>query len=453
MKYKMSTLPYKLLLLFLFVGFSTIGQEVYRSDIPNIDASTVGVYIEDLVTGEVLLDVNGELPMTPASVTKLVTAATVLQHVDTAYRYHTLFVADGPIVDGVLNGNIRIIPSGDPTLESNYFPDYAGVADSVASTIVNMGVRKVTGQIIVDPSSMSDFTIPSGWKDSDAVWPYGAGYHALNYKDNRVLLSMPSATTEPEVPGLKISRVNKRRGVPLVSRKPDAMTVTVCSGRRQRVRTSIANPSPESSFAHAFRLALKSRGIEVNGKDMGESKEGGCTLYVHRSPSVINILKSMMLRSDNLMAEASLRLLAPAGSRAEALDVETLTWADNGIDVGSMTINDGSGLSRLNTISPYVLADVLVWMLDNSPYINEYISMFPVAGVSGTLRSFLKGTDLEGRLVAKTGSVNGVQCYAGYMLNEYDMPTHVVVVMVNGFNCGRAALKSNIENLLLENLL
>lgn len=449
----MSTLSYKLIFLLLSLCLSSAGQEVYRSDLPDVDASSVGVYIENLETGNVVFDVNGELPMTPASVTKLVTAASVLQHVDTAYRYHTLFVADGPVADGVLNGNIRIIPSGDPTLESCHFPDYAGVADSVANAMLDMGIRKVRGQIIVEAGTETDFSIPFGWTDSDAVWPYGAGHHALNYKDNRVLLSMPSATIEPAVPGVKIMRVKKRRGAPMVSRKPSDMTVTVCCGPKQRVQTNIANPSPEAAFAHAFRLSLNAHGIDVVGQNLGEQKGSGQTLYVHLSPSVVDILRSMMIRSDNLMAEASLRLLAPGRSRADALNVEMQTWVENGIDVGGMKINDGSGLSRSNAISPYVLADVLVWMLDNSQYVNEYISMFPVAGVSGTLRSFLKGTDLEGRFVAKTGSVDGVQCYAGYLLNEYGMPTHVVVVMVNGFTCSRAALKSSIEEMLLEKLL
>ena len=89
-------------------------------------------------------------------------------------------------------------------------------------------------------------------------------------------------------------------------------------------------------------------------------------------------------------------------------------------------------------------------MLDHSDSFMTYLDMFPVAGVSGTFRSFGRDTSLEGHLRCKTGSVNGVQTYAGYMVNEVGMPTHVVVVMVNGFKGSRAAVRAAVRDLLIE---
>jgi len=78
--------------------------------------------------------------------------------------------------------------------------------------------------------------------------------------------------------------------------------------------------------------------------------------------------------------------------------------------------------------------------------------MLPRSGKSGTLRSFLKGTPLENRIWAKTGSMNGVQSYAGYAVDAHGVPTHVVVIMVNGFKEERSKLKKKLESLLIEKI-
>lgn len=159
------------------------------------------------------------------------------------------------------------------------------------------------------------------------------------------------------------------------------------------------------------------------------------------------------MRSDNQMAEAMLRYAFPRDSRSEAARKEFSLWEGLGVDVFDMNIEDGSGLSRNNRLTAYNLADMLVWMALNDDNFLDFLKMFPRAGESGTLKSFLKSTSLQGRFVAKTGSLNKVQCYAGYMLDEIGLPTHVIVIMINGFKGSRANLKSTLESLLLDNLL
>lgn len=158
-----------------------------------------------------------------------------------------------------------------------------------------------------------------------------------------------------------------------------------------------------------------------------------------------------MYRSDNLMAEGMLRATAPGRSRSEALSNELKFWEERGIDVTGISLEDGSGLSRNNRMTPYFLAEILDWMRLNKNSNNQYINIFPVAGRSGTMRNFLKGTKLEGKFVAKTGSMRNVQCYAGFKLDDNGQPTHLVVVMLNNFS-DRARLKKALEQLLLEKL-
>ena len=159
-----------------------------------------------------------------------------------------------------------------------------------------------------------------------------------------------------------------------------------------------------------------------------------------------------MLRSDKMMAEAALRYAYPGKDRVKAAKEEVKLWNKLGVDTRDIVIEDGSGLSRNNRITAYVMADILAWMCDNDVNFVRFLNMLPKAGVSGTLKSFLKGTPLQGRLWAKTGSLNGVQCYAGYAVDAVGVPTHIFVIMVNGFKGSRAEVKTLLQNLLIEKL-
>jgi D-alanyl-D-alanine carboxypeptidase/D-alanyl-D-alanine-endopeptidase (penicillin-binding protein 4) len=85
--------------------------------------------------------------------------------------------------------------------------------------------------------------------------------------------------------------------------------------------------------------------------------------------------------------------------------------------------------------------------MSNEPY---YVSFFPLAGQDGTLRNFLKGTSLDDYIALKTGSMRGVQAYAGYKLDDNYMPTHVVVIIINGFGDNRTNVKKATDKFLLE---
>ena len=155
-----------------------------------------------------------------------------------------------------------------------------------------------------------------------------------------------------------------------------------------------------------------------------------------------------MVRSDNMFAEGMLRTLAPGQKRSKAIKLEKEFWNSIGINAKYTIINDGSGLTRANRLSPRFIGNVLEWM-SKSKNAAAYTSFFPRAGRDGTMRGFLaKSKSLKGLIALKTGSVSSVQCYAGYKLSKQGKPTHVIVIMVNGFFCPRAQVRKACENLL-----
>ena len=110
-----------------------------------------------------------------------------------------------------------------------------------------------------------------------------------------------------------------------------------------------------------------------------------------------------------------------------------------------VTIIDGSGLSRSNRVTADFMTSVLTSMADNE----VYASFFPLAGQEGTLKSFLANTPLDSYIAMKTGSMKGIQCYAGYLLDENYAPTHTVVIIMNDINGSRDRAKKAAQEMLL----
>lgn len=425
----------------------------YASSVEGIDADKISVYIEDLRTGDVVLDVNGEIPMTPASVTKLYTAATVFQTQDLSKCFETKVYLNGKTESGRLQGDILIVSTGDPTFGSSYFPDKRYVADSIAAAIRKCGITGIDGEIKIESPQWLEEPVPDGWKESDVSRPYGTGYHSFNYRDNRVSMRFSrngSYVFTPATPGLTAKK-STGKGGESVWRTKGSNVYNVNHSAKKDLITDVANPLPEATFKEALRVSLKNAGIDVEGRKMKHSSKKSL-VYTHLSPTIYEILKSLVLRSDNQMAEAMLRYAFPGVSRIDAVEKEMDLWKQLGIDTNEMSLEDGSGLSRNDKLTAYNLADMLAWMAVNDPKFMDFVRLLPSAGETGTLKSFLKSSPLHGKIVAKTGSLNGVQCYAGYAIDAIGVPTHVVVIMVNGFKGARSDLKSTLQQLLIEKI-
>jgi D-alanyl-D-alanine carboxypeptidase/D-alanyl-D-alanine-endopeptidase (penicillin-binding protein 4) len=171
-------------------------------------------------------------------------------------------------------------------------------------------------------------------------------------------------------------------------------------------------------------------------------------LLTHYSPRGGEIMTNLMKRSDNLFAEGMLRRLTPGQNRAAAIARERKLLANRGVNFDITDIYDGSGLSRNNRVTANVMADVLTAMANRKGTTVSYVSLFPLVGQEGTVKKLLHGTSLEGKLALKSGSMNGVHCYAGYKLGSDGQPTHAVVILINDFFCSRDEVRTAIATFL-----
>lgn len=370
--------------------------EKFKSD-PAVNASGTSVIIIDLKTGKTVASMNADKPLLPASIMKSLTIASLMQHTEPDDVYITNVWLEGPVRNGELQGNLLIEGSGDPTINSRYEPKSADLVKEIISALKKKGVKSITGEVAVEQKIFSGPEQPESWSTGDKGTYYGTGVHGFNFEDNRV------------------------------------------------GKSAVKNPA--GIFINRLLAALKSEGIMVGNREVLPSKRS--VLLKHRSAPIFDIMRSCMMRSDNMFAETFLRTYAlrrgKEGSTAAGASEEASFWRRAGMPMEGVRIVDGSGLSRSNRLTANFLGNVLKAMSEDV----DYVSYFPLAGQEGTLRGFLKGTDLDAYIAMKTGSMSGVQCYAGYKLDDDFAPTHVVVVIANDFS-NRASLRRAVANLLLD---
>lgn len=366
---------------------------------PSIKKDNMGIMVYDLDKNKMVVSHNVNASLIPASVMKAVTNATLKRVINnTNKRLSTKVYANGKITGDVLDGNILIVCSGDPTINSTKGPESPDFVKEVVNGLKKHGIKKITGRVVFDEKVFPGPVVPPSWAAGDLSTYYGTGLHGFNFESN--------ATGKSAV------------------------------------------KDPASVFKTKLNKALQNEGIVIEGAvvEPGNAKK---MIAEHRSAILEDIMRSCMVRSDNLYAEALQRYAAiesgKDGSNATAASVVTEYWKNKKAPMTGVNIVDGSGLSRQNRLTPNFLGDVLKKMENDA----VFVSLFPLVGEEGTVRAFLKDTRLQGYMALKTGSMNGVQCYAGYALDDDYVPTHVVVVMVNNLQ-NRDNFKKALANFFLE---
>ena len=354
-------------------------RELVKS--PALDSLNFSLLVTEIPSGKVVAEYESARPLIPASIMKSLTIATLSHKLNPDWRYRTPVYLEGNLKRGVLNGNLVIEGSGDPTVNSRCAPESPDFIREIVEELKNAGIDSISGCIIIDDTIFNGPSTPPTWGTGDLSHSYGTGSHGFNFENN------------------------------------------------SRGKSAVFNP--EKVFETGLCAELRNAGIKLGRNETPKERQKRKRLMVHVSPPLEEIMRSCMMRSDNLFAECFLRTYSVErgadGSTADGAKKEAEYWAGKKKPMEGVVIIDGSGLARGNRLTALFLSEVLREMSENV----EYASYFPLAGQEGTLRKFLKGTDLDSYLAMKTGSMTGIQCYAGYLLDEDFAPTHTVVVMAN----------------------
>jgi D-alanyl-D-alanine carboxypeptidase/D-alanyl-D-alanine-endopeptidase (penicillin-binding protein 4) len=409
-----------------------------------VPADALSVVIEDASSNRRVLQWQENRPVNPASLTKLLTTAAALDRLGPAYTFATPVWLSGPVVNGVLEGNVFIKGSGDPKL----------VLERVwllLRRIQQLGVREIRGDIVLDSSAFAVPDTPPGDFDGEPLRPYNVRPAALlfNFRSTVYTFTPDAAAgvarvhADPALAGTLVDRT-----VPLAggacgdwraalkaefdaSRARFAGSYAAACGEQA---WPVADPQPATYEARLIAALWR----EMGGQLQGSAREGLAPVDVKpsfelRSPALAELVRDINKYSNNLMAQQLFLALAlqanPRGvATPEAAREALLRWLAERLGPlnGEVVIDNGSGLSRDTRISAQRLAQVLLLAWD-SPVMSELMSSLPITGLDGTLR---RSRATPGRGHLKTGSLRDVVAVAGYVLSNSGK-RYVLVAVVN----------------------
>lgn len=392
-----------------------------------------GVSVYDLEGDSLLFTRNAGRAFLPASNQKLLTTAAALDLLGRSYRYETTLSFNGTTRDSVMQGDLRIGGSGDPTFGSLTMRGRDPL-DRWAERLYEMGVRRIEGRLIGDDDAFHDWPYPDGWNVNYLTRQKGRqmGISAggLSYNDNvvpvRVRATQPGQRPEVEITpegalSVKNEAVTSRRwrGSTLMVNRTFATNEVVLTGSVARsyegIRT-VPVSDPTAFTLLVFRKRLEAAGIEtdlelVDIDSFDEDPQPGNPLFVELSPPLSEIVEVINKESNNFYAEQVYRTYGWGGSyRGGARRTETFLRRA-GIDTGALSINDGSGLSRKDLVTPQAVVDLLVHM-DDHPAGEAFRASLARGGERGTTLDYrLSGWPVR----AKTGSLAFVRALSGYL--------------------------------------
>jgi len=419
---------------------------------PGVTRAVWGIVVHSLDRDDRLVEINPETLLIPASVAKIVSAVSAADAVGWDYTYTTQVRAAGPIVEGVLSGDLIVSGSGDPTPDGRAGDSLQVWVDALKAR----GLRRVEGRIIGDDDGIEEPRPARAWAWEDVGYVSGALFGALNAAENRMTVTVAPGAREGAPATLAVDADGQDR--PLVNRtataaaqasfvwseqRPGETALTIAGFVRPNeapAKLSVSAGNPTQWFASLFRNRLIRSGIEVTGRaaDVDEvqpppDRTAGSVVYTHRSRPLADIVKPMLKESINLYGEAVLRLnAAPGGpvTNDAALDGLRRRLTAWGLAADAEQIVDGSGLSRHDLITPQALAVLL--KREHELPASPLVSALPIAGVDGSLAARLKGTRAANNLRAKTGTMSNVRSLAGYVKTR-DGEQLAVVIMVNNY--------------------
>jgi D-alanyl-D-alanine carboxypeptidase/D-alanyl-D-alanine-endopeptidase (penicillin-binding protein 4) len=469
--------------LFLFFAHLSFGQNLdsiqwhFVND-PRISGASISLLAVDLESQDTLISYQPSLAVTTASTTKLFSTAMALEVLGPDYRFETVVFTDGRIRNGVLQGNLWIRGGGDVSLGSRYYNAEGNefkFLELWMDSLKRLGVKKITGSVIVDGSYFGYEGTPKGWSDWDAGNYFGAFPAGINLYDNSVNYYFSTGKvgskaklveTFPIQPNLNLTC-----RIVAANIKSDNSNIQgkaydnnrIATGKLPAnkesfmVRASVADP--ERNFLNVLQEQFKLSEIEVLGtfetkrasKRARPDYDKLRKLIVQKGKTVKDIANLTNRKSVNFFAEGLLNgvayKLTGSGKNSKAIEIYKKFYAPK-MDTSALRLYDGSGLSRNNRISTAHFCDLLTYMT-LSPMYNEFFTSLPIAGKSGTIAELCKSGAGEGRVHAKSGTMTGIKSYAGY-IHTFSGRKLAFAFVVNGYSCNSSVVKSLMEVVLNE---
>lgn len=439
--------------------------------------ASIGFCAIDINTNQIYAQRSPNRALIPASSMKVITTGSALAILGSDYKFKTYLEYSGSISNGTLNGNLYIRGTGDPSLASPIMeevPTKEALMAEFVAVIKKAGIQKINGAIVGDGSFFDDQVMIPTWQWGDIGNHYGAGTSGLNYHDNLYYIHFKQARdygatptvdhTVPNIPQLKFDNRVTSAG----SRTGDnAYVYAAPYGTEVTLRGTIpkgsgwfdikgATPDPSLLCAHDLRNALITEGIPVSKKETTQrllkDKNARRKIHTHFSPSMTAICKHTNEDSRNMYCEALLKAIGAKvkglGSTENGIAAVTDFWRNRGLDMSGFFMKDGCGLSARNGVSPKTFAEIMRKMYIDKKTFGDFYNQMAIAGRTGTLRNMCRNSSAENNVRAKSGSMNRIRSYTGFVTTKGGKKLAFSMI-VNNYSCSGYMMKKKLETLMI----
>ena len=467
----------------IFTAIATCGHSAHGQSISDLDKTVsqacreegmkhgmLSVCVYNITTGKEIYARNAELSVTPASVQKLLTTGVGFARLGSDFRFTTKISMRGDIDrDGVLHGNIYLTGGGDPLLGSYRYRQTTSDSLFASWTLAlkKKGIRRVDGRVCYNVSIFDEQPLHDSWQWGDIGNYYAAGVSGLNFHENMYFVYF-NAGKKLGYPATAVRTVPKNidiHGTCEVTtageNTGDQVTIYGSPTNKERLyrgtvpfgKTDFAvrgaMPNPARTCADLFSSYMRTHGIGVSSNSMQVYSTPDSLRQVvdYRSTSYYTIAQYTNLTSNNIYAESIFKYLGydkyGIGSFENGSRVVMDYLKDKGLATGGVHVVDGSGLSRLNSITASFMCRYLATM-SKEPFYNEFLQSIAKVGENGTAKNLLPNLPKNITVHVKTGTMDGVKAYAGYVIAANGQ-TLAFTIVSNGHDCTpqEAAAKLN----------
>jgi len=448
-----------------------------------------GIQAIDLATGRTVYELNANRFFVPASNTKLFSTALALTLLGPDATFQTRVLGGSlPDANGLLAGDLRLVGGGDPNLSPRTIPYEKGAVtgdpliaiQDLADQVAAKGVKRVLGDIVGDDTWYVWQPYADGWSLDDPNTKDGTAVSALAINDNSQTVAVRPGAAAGDLAVLQLKPAleyylieNRVRTVAAdgerrihSERLPGSRTLRLWGTiplRDTGEDLALGIDDPALYAAMALRQALEQRGIAVDGQavalhllpqDVADLRRApapaevaGVELARRDSASLVECLRVTDKVSQNLHAEMMLRAVGRArrnvGSREAGFEEMRTFLAQAGIPAAAYHLLDGSGMARLNLVTPSAVVRLLRHMYA-SPERETFVSLLPVGGEDGTLAARFTNAAQSGRVHAKTGSLAHVSALSGYAQRP-NKGWVAFSILVNNYNGQTAEIRQAMD--------